>query len=324
MLFLLLVLVGCNKSNKMGMMMLNKCSSQAHISPYKVDAGLTTQRSFIASNGDLVSFSKENAIWIATVDKNLPIGFSSRVKLPVCFSKTFSLEGFPNDLEKNMIHIEKTLDGQDIVYLGRDRLPGGGSVTSCEAKNYEYRISCGVLGFVTEYHKCLQCGYRREGDTEFVANSLRAHHCNECENCLVKYKCPYSCIRICKVCCGCSERIAEERRAKAAIGFATMIMKPLFSGIANRAKDALERKRQQEAASRSRSSSYTPSYNYSRPSSSSYDGAAEKKRKEEADRAAKMAAARRQASSSSSNTASDFDVSGNTHSSSTSRVTRNQ
>lgn len=308
-LFLSLSFAGCNKFHKVGIMSV-KDSSQKHISTYKVSANSPTYRYFTASNGDLVSFEQKDNICIATVDKKLPSGLSKRVKLPVCFSKEFYLENFYYDntyLQKDLIHIEKTSHGEDVVYVGKQGLPGGGNVVTCEGNKYEYRVSNGVLGFVREYHKCFQCDYRREGDTDFVIRSLRSHHCTKCGNCLVKYKCSYSCTRICKVCCGCSERIAAEKERER-------------KRRESAEREALERRRREEIFSSSAYFSYTPSYNYCTPSSYSCDKESEKKSKEAVARQARMQAA----SSGSTNTALDFDVSSNTYSSSTSRVIRNQ
>ncbi|WP_419241215.1 hypothetical protein [Cardinium endosymbiont of Nabis limbatus] len=213
-LFLLLSLSGCNKAHQMGMRSTEE-SFQDRIPPSNLPVILDKQTIFTASGGHLGSFSQKDGIWVATVDKKLPLGFSNKVKLPVHCAAGFSVEGlsgYSPEGQKNLIHIERTSSGQAIVYVGKIGLMGGGAVQSWEREGHSaYRVSCGVLGFVEEYHKCLQCGYRRVGDTNTVANSLISHYCNNCKKCLVKYKCPYSYTRICKECCGCSERIASEK-----------------------------------------------------------------------------------------------------------------
>ena len=305
-LFLLLSLNGCNKAHQMGMLPVGD-PVRERVPPPDQSSVLAKQTFFTASGGHLVSFAQEDGIWVATVDKKLPPGFSSSVKLPVHCAAGFSVEtlaDYSSKEQRNLIHVQQTSDGQAIVYVGRGGLPGGGK--------WHYNM-CSKDGCRRDRLRCGRCDWEcfegTDGGTiglwfvpiigpaiiigrEIANGSPGTSHCNFIDYCELHctcvcskhivlcpkcYACPH-CGGKCKQCCGCSERIAAEKELERK------------RREEEEKEEAERRRRAEEARRRYDDSSSDEDYSYT-PSTSTQAREAERKRKEEEERRKKEEAA---------------------------------
>ncbi|MGI2257496.1 hypothetical protein ACRRVD_03005 [Candidatus Cardinium hertigii] len=235
-LVLLLFLTACNRMHKIGMHSVRSVTQASHASCRSI----AKERLFQASNGYLVSFLEKDGIWEGKVYAKAFPDFSQSIRfLPVAVSDGLSIESMLNGDAKDashMIHIEKTSDGKEIVYIGNRGLLGGGRwdydrCYSSGCKNFYLRCKCGwrcdegkdlgtyPLGVIPILGPLILIGRdiaNRGEETKADDITYCERHCTcACKTHIVLcpkcYACPH-CKYRCRECCGCVERIALKKR----------------------------------------------------------------------------------------------------------------